>query len=415
METKQIKNKELSLPCLRGSIGDWNYYNVLISFKELHRIDNKHIIKETKSLDKWLQRELSDRKDKIRDYLLNESQRYFNSIIVGVYGDMPDWYALNLEEISKKFNLNIGNQVQESLGILALTGNEILFTIDGQHRIEGIKLALKENSNRFENDELSVVFIAHNENEAGRIRTRKLFATINRHAVKPSQNDLAIIDEIYAYNVIARDIYAKYKKFENKITLTETTNLDRNNHNDFTNLLALVEVNKKILKLTNYRQSKYSGPSVDERKVLYSLATDYWDFVTKNTVDYRNFFTGKNGLDNYRNSGQNKPLNLLFVPIGQKFLAVIYCFYYKTKKLDILKTKINKIDFNLQKGHFTNLFYNKTKNTMIMNNFTVCKNLVFYLLGEKTDELKLKKDLCRAYGINELSTEFKNFSLPLKL
>ncbi|PIX15248.1 MAG: hypothetical protein COZ74_00775, partial [Flavobacteriaceae bacterium CG_4_8_14_3_um_filter_31_8] len=246
MKTKLNKNNELSLPCLRGSIGDWNYYNVLISFKELHRIDNNHIIKETKSLDKWLQRDLSDRKDKIRDYLLNESQRYFNSIIVGVYGDMPDWYALDLKEIAKNFNLNIGNQVQESLGILSLTGNEILFTIDGQHRIEGIKLALKENPERFENDELSVVFIAHNENEAGRIRTRKLFATINREAVKPSQNDLAIIDEIYAYNVIARDIYAKYKKFENKIALTETTNLDRNNHVDFTNLLALVEVNKKI-------------------------------------------------------------------------------------------------------------------------------------------------------------------------
>jgi len=415
MKTKLNKNNELSLPCLRGSIGDWNYYNVLISFKELHRIDNNHIIKETKSLDKWLQRDLSDRKDKIRDYLLNESQRYFNSIIVGVYGDMPDWYALDLKEIAKNFNLNIGNQVQESLGILSLTGNEILFTIDGQHRIEGIKLALKENPERFENDELSVVFIAHNENEAGRIRTRKLFATINREAVKPSQNDLAIIDEIYAYNVIARDIYAKYKKFENKIALTETTNLDRNNHVDFTNLLALVEVNKKILKLAKYKQSKYSGPSVEERKILYSTAADYWDFVTNNIVEYIDFFSKKHDLKEYRNVGQNKPLNLLFVPIGQKFLADIYCFYFKAGKLDLLKRKINKINFNLQDGHFTNLFYNKIKNTMIMNNFTVCKNLVFYLLGEKTDEVKLKKDLCRAYGINELSTEFKKFNLPVNL
>lgn len=415
MKTKLNQNKGLSLPCLRGSIGDWNYYNVLISFKELSRIDNKHIIKETKSLDKWLQRDLSDRKDKIRDYLLNESQRYFNSIIVGVYGDMPDWYSLNLDEISKKFDLNIGKQIQESLGILSLTGNEILFTIDGQHRIEGIKLALKENKDRFENDELSVVFIAHKDDEAGRIRTRKLFATINREAVKPSQNDLAIIDEIYAYNVIARDIYAKYKKFENKIVLTETTNLDRNNHNEFTNLLALVEVNKKILKLVRYRQSKYSGPSVEERKILYSTAIDYWNFVTENIINYVDFFSKKHTLEQYRNSEQNKPLNLLFVPIGQKFLADIYCFYFKTGKLDILKSKINKIDFNLQDGHFTNLFYNKTKNTMIMNNFTVCKNLALYLIGEKTDEIKLKKDLCRAYGINVLSEEFKKFNLPEKL
>ena len=161
----------------------WIYYNVLIPFKELKRIDNNHIIKESKSLDNSLQRDLSERKYKIKDYLLNENQRYFNSIIVGVYGEMPDWYALDLREIANNFNLNIKNRVQESLGILSLSGGEVLFTIDGQHRIAGIKLALNENKDRFINDELSVVLVAHKDDEKGRVRTRRLFATINREAV----------------------------------------------------------------------------------------------------------------------------------------------------------------------------------------------------------------------------------------
>lgn len=414
--TEPIKSEKIALPCLRGCIGDWTYYNVLIPFRELKRIDNNHLIKESKSLDKHLQRELSERKIKIKKYLLNENQRYFNSIIVGVYGDMPDWYSLDLREIASHHKLNISSNVQESLGIMSLSGEEILFTIDGQHRVAGIKLALEEEEKRFINDELSVVFVAHKDDEKGRIRTRRLFATINREAVKPSQNDLAIIDEVYAYNVIARDLFAKYDNFDEKIVLTPTTNLDRDNHLHFTNLLTLVTVNKKILKLVkSYKQSTYSGPNIDERDLLYVEGKRFWDYSIKNINEYKYYFSGVKTLDKFRNSDASKALNLLFVPIGQKFLAEIYTYFFRNKKLENLTKKINKLNFDLHEGHYKNLFYNPTKNTMVMNNQTVAKNMTLYLLGESIDETKLKQDLCKAYGINNLSTEFKSYKLPQKL
>ncbi len=181
-------NEPITLPCLRGCMGDWIYYNIVLPFSELNRIDNSHIIKEAKSLDEWLQRKLSNRIVEIKNYLLYENERYFNSVIVGLYKDVPDWYALDLRQVSKKCRLSIPKHVEESLGILSLTGKEILFTIDGQHRIEGIRLALKENHDRFKDDELSIVLVAHKDSIEGRVRTRKLFATINREAVKPTPN-----------------------------------------------------------------------------------------------------------------------------------------------------------------------------------------------------------------------------------
>lgn len=414
MEKQNEKLSSLSLPCLRGSIGDWNYYSVVIPFKELNRIDNEHIIKEDIELDKWLQRNLSKRVDLIRDYLLNEGQRYFNSIIVGVYSDVPDWYALDLSKIQLEFNLNIGKLVQETLGILALSGREKLFTIDGQHRIAAIKLALLENPNRFKNDELSVVFVAHKEDEVGRIRTRKLFATINREAKTPTANDLAIIDEIYAYNIIARDLYAKYNPFKKLIALTENRNIDRRDQIHFTNLLSLVEVNKKILKLVNYKQSKYEGPSPEYRVLLLNTAVEFWDFMRKNIADYNNFFSGKFKMNHYRNSERKKPLNLLFMPIGMKLIAEIYYEYKRKNKINVLISKINKINFwlNDEKAHFSMLYYNNSKNTMILNNQTVAKKLFLYLMSERIDEISLKNDLAKAYGINELSEHFKKFTLP---
>lgn len=413
---RNVNKNQISLPCLRGCIGDWTYYNVLIPFNELKRIDNNHIIKESKNLDQYLQRELSERKYKIKEYLLNEDQRYFNSIIVGVYGEMPDWYSLDLREIVNHYNLNIENNVQESLGIMTLSGKEILFTIDGQHRVAGIKLALKKNKERFINDELSVVFVAHKNDENGSIRTRKLFATINREAVRPSANDLAIIDEIYAYNIIARDLYAKYEAFDNKIALTPNTNLDRDNNSDFTNLLTLVAVNKKVLKLAgSYKQSKYKGPNIEERKILFNEAKKFWDYVIGHIQEYKDYFNNKKEIKNFRNSEPNKPLNLLFVPIGQKFIAEIYSYFIKNNRIHILSKKINDIDFNLYSGHYSGLFFNATKNNMIMNNQMVAKRLTLYLLGEKIDTKILKKDLCKAYGINELSDEFNSFTLPPKV
>lgn len=408
----EIKYSSLSLPCLRGAIGDWNFYNVVIPFSELYRIDNHHIIKEAKSLDEWLQRKLTHRSELIKDYLLNEDERYFNSIIVGVYGDMPDWYALSLNKIAQQHNLNLGDQVENSLGILGLTGKEILFTIDGQHRIEGIKSALMRNRDRFINDELSVTFIAHNNNKEGIVRTRKLFATINRESKTPTPNDLAIIDEVYAYNIIARDLYSKYEPFRKNIALTENRNIDRKDQVNFTNLLSLVEINKKILKLVKYKQSKYNGPTLSERDKLYTAAVRFWDYCINNITDYSNYFNGNKPLSEYRNAEKGKPLNLLYLPIGMKLLADIYVHFAKQNKLENLDQKINKINFSLYGGNFATLYFDEIKNTIKLNNQTVAKDFFLYLLGEGIDMDSLKLSLAKAYGINELSDQFKDFTLP---
>lgn len=408
------KFKELIVPCLRGSVGDWVFYNTVIPFSELERIDTEHKIKEAKELDKWLQRQLKDRVEGIKSYLLKEEERFFNSIIVGLYGESPDWYALDLSVIESKFNLKISSNVKESLGILTLTGNEILFTIDGQHRIEGIKRACKDDNERFSNDELSVIFVGHKEDEKGYVRTRKLFATINREAKTPSKNDLAIIDETYGYNIVARMLFAQYKRFENKIALTENYDLERNDHKNFTNLLNLVEVNKKIFSQIKYKESKFSSPTFEKRKELYKSSEEFYDFIILNIVEYKKYFSGKLNLENVRNSTPGKPLNLLFLPIGINLIAEIYCYFKTENKLNVLEKNFNKFNFDLYNGHFKFIFFNPVQNKIISSNKTLGKKLAIYLLGENFNrsEESLKKSLAKAYNINELSPGYKTFSLP---
>lgn len=413
-----METKQLGLPCLRGVIGDWVYYSTIIPFAEVHRIDNNHQIKEDKALDNWLQRELSNRVESIKEYLLKEEQRFFNSVVVGVYGEIPDWYSLDISILTKEYGVEISENVKESLGVLTLTGKEILFTVDGQHRIDGIKKALEVNAERFNNDELSVIFVGHSDDEKGFIRTRKLFATINREAKQPTANDLAVIDETFAKNIIARMIYAKYPKLQKKISLTPNHNLDRNDHDNFTNLLTLVEVNKILIKLSDYKESKFNSPTYEERESIYKMVVEFYDFIFDNIEDYKRYFKEGDSLNSFRNSEKGKPLNLLFLPIGMTFIAELYLHFKKAKKLDIFKMKINLLNFDLYNGHYKNIFFNPIQNKIIpASHKSLAKNLTLYLLGEtvsETDE-ELRKKLAKAYNINELSPEFANLTLPKKL
>src|SRR5690606_22427454 len=305
----------------------------------------------------------------------------------------------------------------ESLGILTLSGEEILFTIDGQHRIEAIKRALKEDKPSLINDELSVIFVGHNDTEEGFVRTRKLFATINREAKQPSKNDLAIIDETYAYNIVARMVYAKYDNLKGKIALTDTYNLDRSDITHFTNLLSIVEVNKKLFKSTSYRDKKYTSPTYEEREFLYEESSSFFDFMIRNLKEYKEYFINNKSLTFFRNAEACKPLNLLFLPIGLSFLAEIYSHFNKNKNLIKLQNKINSLNFDLYEGTFKNIFFNPVQNRIITSNKILAKNLTLYLLDEpitiSEDDLKLK--LAKAYNMNELSEEFKNFTLPAKV
>lgn len=408
--------KELLLPCLRGAIGNWVFYSTIIPFSELQRIDTNHKIKEDRSLDRWLQREIDGRVESIKDYLLNEKERFFNSIIVGLYGESPDWYSLDLSILSEKFNLAIKKEVQESLGVLNLSGKEILFTVDGQHRIEAIKLALAENKGEFQNDELSVIFVGHLETEKGYVRTRKLFATINREAKKPSKNDLAIIDESFAHNIVARMIYANYPKLNEKIALTENYDLDRNDRKHFTNLLNIVEINKKLFKSIGYRDKKFTSPTFEERNRLYDISVEFFEFVFSCITEYKEYFSGKKMISDFRNKESGKPLNLLFLPIGLLFLADIYSIFKTNGKLDSLKKKVNSINFDLYQGDFKYIFFHPVQNRVITSNKVLARKLVLYRLNEDfgDTESQLKSDLAKAYNINILSPEFISFELPKK-
>ena len=148
----------LSVPSLRARMGDWVYYiGILRMYDIAKRISVAEEIHSSKSLRDLLQRQLTDRSSEISKYLHSQRQRFFNAIVVGTYGGNPKWGELVISD--KKLALKLPDYIEGTLGVLTLDGSEKLFAIDGQHRVSGIRQAVKDDPSLLE-EEVCVIFVS---------------------------------------------------------------------------------------------------------------------------------------------------------------------------------------------------------------------------------------------------------------
>ena len=178
-------------------MGDWIYYPTLMKLKDIaERVKIAEEICQSTTLSEMVQHEIQRKRGrKIKDYLLKQKQRFFNSLIVAVYEGDPIWYDITHIESNNPYNPeNIPEDVVAGIGILSLNGEEKLFTLDGQHRLIGIKEASCRNSSRWVkmNCQLSSSRIEQIQKEWKGV---KLFTTLNKNAVRVSKGETIALDE----------------------------------------------------------------------------------------------------------------------------------------------------------------------------------------------------------------------------
>ena len=83
----------MKIPAIKGRIGDWVYYTGLMSFNQVNDnvIPSIGEIYQATCLDNLLQRELTENYNSIKNYLLNDRERFFNAIILAVFDGDPQW------------------------------------------------------------------------------------------------------------------------------------------------------------------------------------------------------------------------------------------------------------------------------------------------------------------------------------
>jgi DNA sulfur modification protein DndB len=171
---------KLYVPALQGEFGDWLYYVVLMKLSDIsERVNYAREIQANKKLGDMIQRQLEDvssrrlnRVSNISEYLRSADDRFFNSLVVGVYGGKPHWHPFKVEPEGADFEPQAMREAnREAVGYLEFNGTERLFALDGQHRLAGIKDAISQASH-LKAERLSVIFVAHSTTTAGLQRTR---------------------------------------------------------------------------------------------------------------------------------------------------------------------------------------------------------------------------------------------------
>jgi DNA sulfur modification protein DndB len=324
-----MKSGEKVFPSLRGRMGDWWYYVTTLTLADVSaRIRRADEIHEKAALKTWIQRTISpERLQQIARYLRCQEQHFFNGIVVGIYGGEPEWFSIEIGESLVVKDINIDERTQTSVGLLKLTGREEIFAIDGQHRVEGIKEALKKMP-ELGDEEQCVIFVGHKKTDEGRERTRRLFSTLNKYAVPVSPGELVALSEDDAFAIVTRQLIDTYQPLnEHFVPLTSTTNIPKPNNICITTVLGLYTLISiisypKTSEGNQLRNQAKIGPPTDKRiQGIYELQLRFWEALREYVPEIREVTDSQpnNKLaSKYRDDNGG---HVLFRPFGQKAFA----------------------------------------------------------------------------------------------
>ena len=414
--------EKLYLPSLRGIMGDWVYYPTLMKLKDIaERVKIAEEIYQSKTLSEMVQREIKRKRGKeIKDYLLKQEQRFFNSLIVAVCEGDPTWYDITHIENNTQFDSeDIPEDVVAGIGILSLNGEEELFTLDGQHRLIGIKEAVDENTELGE-DELSIIFIAHRREK--KERSRRLFTTLNKNAVRVSKGETIALDEDDAMAITVRRLVRENLMFmEDRILNHPTDNIPKNNQTCLTTIGNLYDLLEILFTKVYVTWKKKSTDGKNELKKIrqadklldqhYANACDYFKRLTDSFLPLKEFVDASDSsmvVKKYRHPDGG---SVLFRPIGLKILTEVIAVLVKEYPPSECFKMISKLPTDLTEVPYNGIIWRSTQKRIILKDKHLVKNLLLYMLDQFPKDVdKLHIDYAKA-----LELETNQVQLPKRV
>jgi DNA sulfur modification protein DndB len=394
-------------PSLRGTFGDWVYYACLVPLPEISsRVNFADEIHKSKKLSQMIQRELKKKRAKeIANYLLNQKERFFNSLVVAVYGGEPSWHGVSKisaqERVIKPQDVE---DTQGTVGFLSFSGKEKLFAIDGQHRLAGIKEVMKRHEN-FSEDLLPVIFVAHTKTKSGLQRTRRLFTTLNKTAKPVSKGETIALDEDDVMAIIARRLVEEHGFFsEERIAVNASNNLAVNDFSSLTTIGNLYDILQilftKIQRRCRASVLKLERPNETELNSYYQFASDYFGLLSKYFRSLYEFFQSKDCRSVVRKCRGDFGGNVMFRPIGLTMMTEVIEKIGRHLQLDQSVQLAASLPQQLEGPPYADVLWDTRKHIMINAGRALSRDLLLHCLGYLDGKklVKLGKDYAKALG-----------------
>lgn len=378
----------IKIPAIRGKIGNTIYYCTTLSFKQVGEMvkpvnDELHT---ANSLKEQIQRSLTNNFLKIKEYILNREDRFFDSLVLAVYDGDPMW---------KEVRYEIENETYYNVGLLELSGQEKIFPVDGQHRVEGIRAALAENK-EIGDEMISVMLIGHQNTPEGREKSRRIFSTLNRYVKPVRLGDIIALDEDDIVAIVTRDLLETYPLFiGDRIKASNNKSIPSTDKTAFTSLMTLYECHLVLYKtfISQKEQKKFNKSQIKD-KLKYRPSDEIINEFSQHLIEFWNCMTSTfEEIRIYINNNSDNPAielrpandggNLFFRPIGiLPFVEAVARI--KMNSQETYNEIINhyaSLNRNVHSNLWDMILWNPRTNRMLMRN----QSLVYYLLLKMID------------------------------
>lgn len=379
----------LNIPAIRGILGDIVYYTSSFTFKQIaERVKKIDLELHTStSLKDQLQRSLTKNYESITDYILSQKEHFFNALVLAVYDGDPVW-----NEIEVGFK----GEDYYNMGFLRLNGEEKIFPVDGQHRVEGIKDAIKK-SPELEDETIAVILIGHHKDKEGMEKTRRIFSTLNRYAKPVSTGDIIALDEDDTVAIVTRNMLESFPLFMNENISDEkkTKAIVEKDTKSFTSLIKLYETNKIVYKYyTSFRDNTkriHSSTEIDkflkfrpkqeDIDDFEKYLTEFWELFINSFEGMKEYVasTEKDAAAKYRNRENGGLLYFRPVALPQLVTAILEtCFRSKVTLSDSMSA-YSQLEMCISKAPWVKVLWDAESRTMIMKNKTLVRSLLMFM------------------------------------
>ena len=398
----------LNIPAIRGILGDIVYYTSSFTFKQIaervKKIDQE--LHTSTSLKDQLQRSLTKNYESITDYILSQKEHFFNALVLAVYDGDPVW-----NEIEVGFK----GEDYYNMGFLRLNGEEKIFPVDGQHRVEGIKDAIKK-SPELEDETIAVILIGHHKDKEGMEKTRRIFSTLNRYAKPVSTGDIIALDEDDTVAIVTRNMLESFPLFMNENISDEkkTKAIVEKDTKSFTSLIKLYETNKIVYKYyTSFRDNTkriHSSTEIDkflkfrpkqeDIDDFEKYLTEFWELFINSFEGMKEYVasTEKDAAAKYRNRENGGLLYFRPVALPQLVTAILEtCFRSKVTLSDSMSA-YSQLEMCISKAPWVKVLWDAESRTMIMKNKTLVRPLLMFMYARSVLNAKELESLRIRYA-----------------
>ena len=401
----------LNIPAIRGVLGGIIYYTSSFTFKQIATLvspinDELHT---STSLKDQLQRSLTENHKSITSYILSQKEHFFNALVLAVYDGDPIW-----NEIEVGFN----GEDYYNMGFLRLSGEEKIFPVDGQHRVEGIRSAIKEDTN-LEDETIAVILIGHQKNKEGMEKTRRIFSTLNRYAKPVSTGDIIALDEDDVDAIVTRDLLETFPLFLNdKVGAAKSSKALSKDVKSFTSLITLYETNKIIYRyyISKTKKKLYSKSQIaeflkirpDQSKIdeFKNYLVEFWNLFCDLFYGMREYIlsTDKNAAEKYRNRENGGLMYFRPVALPELVIAILETVFREKISLKESMTAYSKMEMWISKDPWAKVIWDVDKHVMITSNSTLVHLILMYMYDDNmlkdSELLNLKRRYAKVIGID---------------